>query len=377
MRIALIGFYSFGNFGDDLMAVLFGTAINQRGDAVRVLGLADDEARTWQMESCSTVDALLDDVDALVLGGGGLFVRDPRDGDDTLIRVPPGSRMYQYDESLARTAAICAARGIPMALISVGGGGFRHHPRPAIAELVRVASLITVRNEADLAIADFTRASVTYFPDVVLRTAATFERPRVGPGRRRIGIDLHLASAERCAELDAILGAVTASRADIDVVEFDPERADRWPSAPCRNKRLGSSSSLYRFGNLRRDLDFLASLDLVLSTRLHVGVVALSFGVPFFSISGQPKTLTFMQSAGLAGWCFGSSSDNQRLCSLLGADTWELGSAQCRLQHMTDASRGHLDSLVAWLDARRGDQSTGTIGSAGLSSPTRRSDSPR
>jgi polysaccharide pyruvyl transferase WcaK-like protein len=38
---------------------------------------------------------------------------------------------------------------------------------------------------------------------------------------------------------------------------------------------------------------------LVLTNKLHVGVTALSFGVPFLSLRGRPKTQTFLREFGL------------------------------------------------------------------------------
>ena len=73
-RVALIGYYGRGNFGDDLMAVIFGRFIEQQGADLRVYKLCEPYSRRFGFEVVHTPEQLLEGADLLVSGGGGSLV---------------------------------------------------------------------------------------------------------------------------------------------------------------------------------------------------------------------------------------------------------------------------------------------------------------
>jgi polysaccharide pyruvyl transferase WcaK-like protein len=61
-------------------------------------------------------------------------------------------------------------------------------------------------------------------------------------------------------------------------------------------KELSSNIQIYQYISIADTLEFLSSLDLIISSKLHIGLVSLSLGTPFFSYKGRGKTIAFLDS---------------------------------------------------------------------------------
>jgi hypothetical protein len=115
----------------------------------------------------------------------------------------------------------------------------------------------------------------------------------------------------------------------------------------------GSNVQYYQFDKLTADLDVLSSLDLVCSTQLHVGVTCLSYGIPFISIFGHPKTKLFLDNLQLSSHYY----DHQHmpaLCALLLSPRHLsnfLGTFKPpNIERLQQESLGHLEMLSACIE---------------------------
>jgi hypothetical protein len=76
----------------------------------------------------------------------------------------------------------------------------------------------------------------------------------------------------------------------------------------------GPNVRSFQFSEPERDLEFLASLHLLVSTRPNTPVVCLQHAVPVISLCGEKKTGLLFENLGLRRLCYG----NRRVHEFLG-----------------------------------------------------------
>ena len=340
MRVALFGNYDDHNFGDDLMAVIFGRFLQTCKVPFSVYKLRSEYAQPYGFSVAHSLEELLEEKDAIVYGGGGFLC---------------GHQQYslRYLSVRDRLMEFVRQRGIPLYGFSLGGTG----TYPEVIwncqkRFLQNVKHISVRNRQDL---DWlgklhNPPTLEYFPDIVWQTSSCFPRQRPLNKRFRVGIHLHATPLirRRAAYLPILLAAITRMQKNIDFVLIDitgkkenVARLKKWFGC-------GQNIEYYSFNEFAGDLDILNSLDLLCSTQMHTGVVCMSYGIPFISLFGQAKTKLMLNNLQLSSLYY-EHQDIPRLCSLLMSVT--------RLRHFTNAfevsmhdniqreSRGHLESL--------------------------------
>ncbi len=347
-RIGIAGFYGAGNFGDDLMAVLLGLFLERNGVPFTVHRLARDYATALGLPRTDSAAELVEDHDAVVWGGGGTLVQ-PR---PMRLPTPMRRRIIEYrrirDDLLRRIEE----EGVPFHAVSIGGSGARpeeFHERGR--RLVRALTSATTRLPEDLALFD-AAAPVRYFPDVVLQTAAFFPVSARRAKRLTIGVDAYTANLIEQHGWFAIpfLWTLPLLRRDADFVFFDTTHASTAPFRGLRPPWRSANASTHQFGaDLPADLARVASLDAVLSSRLHLGVTALSYGVPFFSLFGEAKSRLFMKDAGLERFVIRPRGFPRFLRTLLSPARFRAELDRYDAIDLSDLRRrsaGHLDTLL-------------------------------
>lgn len=313
-RVALAGYYEAGNFGDDLSAVLFGLALRRYGIPFSVYGLCEPYAQRFGFERAASPDELLAGADAFVWGGGGLLVSWPRVTYRLLYRSA-ASRLG----GLVRAAA---ARAIPVLLASVGGDGrpIRTLTPAYKALLVGAARSITVRNPQDVDTLKALGQHAAFFPDIVWGLSRVLPIERRRGARLRVGFDLYPSNLVRQGALQLLprLQAAVRRRQDCDFVFIDTTNASRKPYRGLGGIIRGANVSRYQFRDLDADLAFVASLDAVFSSRLHVPVVAMQYGVPAVSVFAERKTRLLYANLGLEGLSYHHGRIGE-LLSLIGS----------------------------------------------------------
>jgi len=319
---ALFGFYGVGNYGDDLMAWMIADHLASVGRRVAIHSLADrggDSLRTpdflrRDFRSDPSIEATLDACDSVVYGGGGLLVSHA------------GQRMRRFARHFRKEEAFLAEvrrRGLPLAVLSVGGDGSGNpdHLDPFAIEMVRYAGSVTVRNRSDLDLLARLGVAAHAYPDVVWSAAGRFGHVERRHAGLRIGLDLY-PSMMRWSDALAVLAtlqAVVLARPSVRFVCLDSTHACRGRFGGIGRFLVGRNVERYRFSDFRSDLAELHSLDLLLSSRLHVPMVALQYGVPFLSVMPEGKTRLLLESVGLDDAAFGRGRLGE-LRALLGSD---------------------------------------------------------
>jgi hypothetical protein len=241
---------------------------------------------------------------------------------------------------------------MPVLLASVGGDARRSRAlRPAYkARLLAAARSVTVRNPQDADLLLDGRLPARYFPDIAWGTAAAFPVARRRGPRPRIGIDLYSSNLIRqgAVHLLPLLQAAARMRSDCDFVCIDTTNAARRPYRGLGRLLRGGNVGAYQFRDLETDLAFVASLDALVSSRFHLPVVAMQYGVPTLSVIPEPKTRLLFANLGLEGLVFGRRRLPE-LARLLGdpgaLERLTRASPGPDVAALSAASRGHIDAV--------------------------------
>lgn len=353
LKIGLIGFYGRGNFGDDLMSILIGRRVCELGHRCMVVGMQEVTARTYSLEAVPSPEALGDDLDAIIVGGGAILAHPPVWASHSL-----DTYLHGAIGDLETVITRCRNQGVPLLAVSIGGDGTpAERLMPFQRRLIETASFATVRNLEDIALFRAFGKGATWHPDIVLDTGRMFPPP-LCPARLRktVGIDLYLRPlfAHGALYVPSLIKIIAHVRRDVDFVFIDTTSRQKAAFRAVRPPRCVSNTRSYQFGSLEEDLSLIAKLDLVISNRLHLGVAALSYGVPFISLMGQAKTRFFMKQTGLADFYF----DHRRIGTLvhhLLDRSWPEAAVACYPQMAArsaiDSSCGHLRDLEEALAA--------------------------
>ena len=326
------------------MAVLFGNFLRSRGTPFSVYGLCWPYAQRYSLSVARKQEELLRGKDLLVWGGGGLL-------------VPWNPAVYGllFPRVAAEFSALVgAARAgdVRICALSVGGAvGSPSGLTPRYKEdLITNAEYVSVRNPQDLPMLEGRGIRGAYFPDIVWSVRDLLPVQRRRNPRPTVGIDLYLGNLvrNRCLRAVPLLRRIMRARDDCDFILTDStNRSVRGYRALGRILR-GRNVHRYQFHDLAEDLGLLASLDLLVSNRLHTGVVAMAHGVPFFSLAPEGKTRTLMGNLGLAHLCIGPGNLGlleERMLGGGGLESLEPALTTSEVEALSRGSRGHLEAL--------------------------------
>jgi polysaccharide pyruvyl transferase WcaK-like protein len=284
--IALFGFYKYGNFGDDLMAVLFGQELKSLGIPFRVYHLRPEVLAEFGFQGESCLETLLADAAAVAYGGGGVFL---------------SSRHDDFDNTLKSLCSICSQRSIPIYIFSAGGDGKpAHYMSTARQELLRVASYTTFRNAEDaILLAEIGEEKGAIFEDVVWQTAAVFHPSDRSNPQITIGIDNSmLGSRSRRWPIQFLMWLCCLLQRPyrfVGIVQSTPE-----------SRHAVTSECIYYSSGMTRFINDVSHMDLVITRRLHLGMVAMSYDIPVLLYFPQPKSRMLFHRLGLGSHIFSS-----------------------------------------------------------------------
>jgi polysaccharide pyruvyl transferase WcaK-like protein len=309
-KVGLVGFYGQGNFGDDAAALMFGCALRDLGLPVLIYRLCAPYARAFGFEVASTPDELVRNVDVLVWGSGGLL-------------IPWPSLTYRMlfphiGEEFAEVVRLALAKGVRLIGSSVGGDGTcPARIEPSYKELFAAsAAFLSVRNPQDLRLLERLGVPGAWHPDVLWLAAERLGyQTRKQPGLT-IGLDLYPSNLIRrhAWYVLPLLFDLIRTRRDCNFVLLDTTNRSVKPYRGIGCFLSAANARNLQFSEPAADLKALASLDLLVSSRLHAPVVASACGVPCLSLFGEKKTRLLLSNLGREDLLFG----HRRLAELLG-----------------------------------------------------------
>ncbi|MEM6754957.1 MAG: polysaccharide pyruvyl transferase family protein, partial [Cyanobacteria bacterium P01_C01_bin.38] len=211
----------------------------------------------------------------------------------------------------------------------------------------------TVRLESDKVLINHFGKEAFYYPDVLLSVAEFWqiESPTNQNNNRSntINVGINIPNTLQCKWLAFQLGIIASIRRDI-VFHFIKTYL---PSSSINNelrpKQLSSNIKYHVYTDPQSTLEFLATLDLVVSYKLHLGLTALALGVPFYSLGGSGKTKAFLNSIG-ADFAVWNPGDKRFKIAAFLSNPRNILQAKNKfnftiIDKLSLNSRGHLDFL--------------------------------
>ena len=299
-RVALAGYYGFGNFGDELLAEAAIAALLRCGvdrERIVLLSAAPEESKQkfgvdsvnrWKM---SHVLKTLSQSETLLLGGGGLF----QDSSSLL------SCFYYW--GLVRAARFCGA--VPWALGQSVGPLSTRMGRRLTRDALSKCSVVQVRDAASEALCASLGLSVETGDDLALSLADFFAKPTDNdkpptPGKKLL-VNLRPTAggfAERLAAAippDTALIGVALSDEDERLMNRLAKLDKNGVLPLTRIERIATMSDALRvFG----ELDGAAAVGM----RLHFVVLAAMAGVPVVAAPYDPKVEGFSIKYDIPMW---------------------------------------------------------------------------
>lgn len=293
MNVLIWGYYQKGNFGDDAMGVMFAEYLKKLGHTPILFTKGKYFRLPEGTEACDDLD-ILEDIGAVVLGGGGLmnelsFLRKIR-----FLK----SRLFGSEESelslIQELNKWLEKRNLKIIPISIGGGGKRFgHEKIRLLKNNSIPG--TVRLNSDIRVLDeLGIEGFIHCPDILWRTPDFFgSDAAIGEKSPTIGFNMKKRDSagslknridEFCNERQVTPANVTSH---VDRVKYGYE-----------NEFSDIETIAYQ-GSVDAFVAKLRKLSVVVSSKLHVGLAAMSFGVPFVSFQGPVKARIALEELGL------------------------------------------------------------------------------
>ena len=291
MKIAIWGSYNYGNYGDDIMAVQFAKYLNSLNVEPVVYRLDEQLAKRYQIKTTDCLNELLRDAEFCIIGGGGFLVEN-------------FSAPFEEDFRCLHQASI--ENNCPVYPISIGGEGLGKNASLSYwrREFFQgdMCQSCTVRLESDKALFNQYNKEVFYYPDVLLSVSEFWQildqNRKINTQNNTINVGINIPNTLQCKWLAFQLGIIASIRRDIIFHFVKTYLPSSSIDNELRPKQLSSNIKYHIYSDPQSTLEFLASLDLVVSYKLHLGLTALALGVPFYSLGGSGKAGAFLNSIG-------------------------------------------------------------------------------
>jgi polysaccharide pyruvyl transferase WcaK-like protein len=299
------------NFGDELLAQLYAHWIRESSPGSTVTHLEVDGRGILSRETCERIRR----ADCLIFTGGGYFA----DGDYAStyslrrhLRAIRNRRVYwRVFKEAARQAVPCAVVGVEVGPLA--------NPlyRDSVRRILSAARDVVVRNTES---AEYAQGLCGKSFAVNLDAALSGDFPPhaaaaslpAAQDEFKIGLHVHsldgeLSAADCTAMVERILSQLPPDREAKFFYFHDQRKKGAHPSRSVRaeehfvSEYAGTTAIAY--STPEETARSVAGMDLLVTSKLHLGIVARSKGVPVLAIGGHPKIRRFYESIGEGAAC--------------------------------------------------------------------------
>jgi polysaccharide pyruvyl transferase WcaK-like protein len=203
----------------------------------------------------------------------------------------------------------------PIVAVSIGGDGSglgaylsRRREKVFASDNFEQA---TVRLDEDLRVLDRYRIKGEFYPDIVLKACDLISNEKLetkgNNARIRIGLNLTGEPGRKLAE--AIVKI--SNMKNMELFFINSHLRGYGLDYECMHDGHEDYITNYYYDNPEGMLNLIGSMDLLISSKLHLGVSALSMGVPFLSFNGKKKTNAFLTQHNLQQYYFDASEEEK------------------------------------------------------------------
>jgi polysaccharide pyruvyl transferase WcaK-like protein len=117
MKIGIWGSYNYGNYGDDVMAIIFAKAMEKEGHTPIVYRLNSTIANNFGIKVTNSLLEFMNETEVVVIGGGGMLVSTSR------IRSLINHVDKEFENDFNRLQSLLIKDSKPVIAVSIGGDG--------------------------------------------------------------------------------------------------------------------------------------------------------------------------------------------------------------------------------------------------------------
>ena len=273
MRIGVVGYFGWGNYGDELFL-----QIHHQIFAGHELITFHDPIKN---ELLSNVDQLVESVDAIVIGGGDLL-------------MPWFKSWLYFDERFLTKPVFIFGVGVPDRGISPDPAVLEHyqkflsHPSVKLFACRDQESIVWIQSHLKLNI------EILFYPDMVLSLAF----PQCLVESRSVGVVLRNQATYDNVELLKVANLASQFGYSLKLILLGTEGitlADDYQAL--QHVRIPNCEIVVRDSTLLLSKE-IASCKYLLSMRFHGVIAAYKSGVPFISLNIESKFTSFMMQTG-------------------------------------------------------------------------------
>ncbi len=284
-KIAIWGSLNYGNFGDDVMNVIFALHLKKIGCEPYVYRLNKELASYYDIKTTESLDELLENSLFSFIGGGSWL--ESRKLGDTYEQD-----FYDYHTKLKE-------HNIPFYVISIGGDRNNDFTQLTQDRVELFNSPLfqggTVRLKGDLKTLSSLNKNISHYPDIVLLASEFFLKKKVKKSRKT-KVAVTCSDKKLLDKFTKKINRYSFLFKNIEIIFMRTHLPEHKLDYEFFCAKETSITKNYHYTNLDHFFSFLSSIDLIITAKLHPGVSALSCGTPFFWIPGYDKTRAFLNS---------------------------------------------------------------------------------
>ena len=354
-NILLCGAHRTNNFGDTLLAFLFGKEVLTAGHQLCVPKANPElikQLKTigWQPRVSS------ERIDAVLFHGGGYF------GEPSQELAPRWGKRMLAHHVIPHLRLLFSGR--PFAILGVGVGPLSYAPaRFAVKQLFNSATLVSVRDEESKAnLKEYgVKRPIFVFPDAALTIGIKSLSKQIDfkSDNHRIKMGLHLSSVPQIDDsqtifFDELLDVINTY--DIDTVSFIDHEGRQTYQQVC-NEIANHLSNVHcesrpLYNDMNDLLALIDTLDIVITDKLHVGICAVALGKVVISLPKHPKTERFYRQLGISDFQIDRKDlKSGDLFQILSKGVKEIGKVRPSVYKSIIDSSGHVDLLNEFLES--------------------------
>lgn len=274
-KVLVWGFYNQGNLGDDLMGAMFYEFLEESGYSPVVYS-RNPRFAAMGYRSIGSLEGL--DVAAIVLGGGAFLKKG-------------GDASSEIETEIANLGRFVNQKTVPVVGVSIGSDGVRRiedvsEARRSVLQSPHFRGA-AVRLSTDLNIG---LPNLTHIPDVVMLANEACERYArlkiVNPQEKAPDALINL-SRRTAVQLPIALWHARKGSVAIFKAHTGPDRRGGEITVPGM-KAIDED-------DMRKSLGIIRASRVMISSKLHPGVLAMSFGRKFVALNARDKTKRFLE----------------------------------------------------------------------------------
>ncbi len=305
--IVVWGSYQWGNFGDDLMAVMTALYLKEHGFNPIVYRLNNVLAAKYKINTTVNLKKAIRCSVAIVIGGGNFL------GSVSLI-----------DDDWIELEHCLSCYKVPLHVLSIGGDGHIGSPHlcPSAYRILSSEKVLsgTVRLKTDIDLFKQINVSISdlrFYHDMVLTTPMFFNVQESSKKNDYCVLNLPQSVGVKVVDKMTALSDLGIGPA----VHFASTHLEALKNESIVNIRYEfqskNDSHNIKYSDIESFLKALLSGSFVGSSKLHLGVTAMSYGLPFISIGGAGKTIAYLKQLELGRSLMKSGIQGSRLPFLI------------------------------------------------------------